>query len=164
MLIILGGLPGTGKTTLARTLAKQLGAMHLRVDTIEQTLQATLGGGIGAAGYAVAQRLAEDNLRLGHMVIADSVNPVAASRAGWRRAAVAADARFLEIEVICSNATEHRHRVETRQADIVGHRLPSWQDMVLRDYEPWQADLVIDTAWESVAGAVDQIVRRLSAG
>ncbi len=39
MLIALGGLPGTGKTTIARELARQLGAVHLRIDSIEQALR-----------------------------------------------------------------------------------------------------------------------------
>ena len=34
MLIILGGLPGVGKTTIAREVARQLGAIHVRVDSI----------------------------------------------------------------------------------------------------------------------------------
>lgn len=38
MLIVMGGLPGTGKTTLARLLAARIGAVHLRVDTIEQAI------------------------------------------------------------------------------------------------------------------------------
>ncbi|PWK92360.1 AAA family ATPase [Fulvimonas soli] len=39
LLIVLAGLPGGGKTTLARALAARLGATHLRIDTIEQTLR-----------------------------------------------------------------------------------------------------------------------------
>lgn len=38
MLIVIGGLPATGKTTLARLLASRTGAVHLRVDTIEQAV------------------------------------------------------------------------------------------------------------------------------
>lgn len=34
----IGGLPGTGKATLARLLAARIGAVHLRVDTIEQAI------------------------------------------------------------------------------------------------------------------------------
>jgi predicted kinase len=38
-LIIFGGLPGTGKTTLSRMLAERRGALYLRIDTIEQALR-----------------------------------------------------------------------------------------------------------------------------
>ena len=38
MLYIFGGLPGTGKTTLARYLAHHQRAVYLRIDTIEQAL------------------------------------------------------------------------------------------------------------------------------
>jgi hypothetical protein len=39
MLIILGGLPGTAKTAIARELARQLGAVYLRIDSIEQAIR-----------------------------------------------------------------------------------------------------------------------------
>ena len=37
-LLIFGGLPGTGKSTIARLLAARLGAVWLRIDSIEQAL------------------------------------------------------------------------------------------------------------------------------
>jgi predicted kinase len=38
ILIIFGGLPGTGKTTLAKALAHRLSAAYLRIDTVEQAM------------------------------------------------------------------------------------------------------------------------------
>ena len=35
MLIIFGGLPGVGKTALAVELARLIGAVHLRIDSID---------------------------------------------------------------------------------------------------------------------------------
>jgi predicted kinase len=39
MLIILGELPGTGKTTVARGVARAMGAIHLRIDSSERALR-----------------------------------------------------------------------------------------------------------------------------
>jgi predicted kinase len=149
MLIILAGLPGAGKTTIARELARQIGAVLVRVDSIEQAIRDSglPAGPLDEAGYRVGYAVAEDNLRLGRTVIADSVNPVPASREAWRAVAARARVRALEIEVVCSDRDMHRERVETRVADIPGHRLPTWQEVVDRDYHPWTGDrLVIDTS------------------
>jgi len=61
MLIVFGGLPGTGKTTLARAFAQERLATYLRIDTIEQALRSSdvLAGDVGPAGYIVAYALAE---------------------------------------------------------------------------------------------------------
>ena len=85
--IIFGGLPATGKTTLARELARQLGAVYLRIDTIEQAIAPTDVMSVGETGYRVGYAVAEDNLRLGRIVVADSVNPLRITRDAWRNAA-----------------------------------------------------------------------------
>jgi predicted kinase len=68
-LIVFGGLPGTGKTTVARELTVRLAATYLRIDAIEQTLREA-GLAVEAAGYSVANALAAENLKLGRIVIA----------------------------------------------------------------------------------------------
>jgi predicted kinase len=92
-LIVFGGLPGTGKTTVSRELTIRLAASYIRVDTIEQTLQAA-GLTVGTMGYAIANALAAENLKLGRVVIADCVNPVLASRIGWRQMALQSSAHI----------------------------------------------------------------------
>lgn len=75
----------------------------------------------------------------------------------------ASGAHALEVEVVCSDVIEHQRRVESRVADINGHRLPTWQDVVERDYRPWDTPrLVIDTARVSVAEAARLITDALS--
>jgi predicted kinase len=101
LLIVFGGLPGTGKTTIARELTRRFEASCLRIDTIEQRLREA-GLAVGATGYVIANALAAENLLIGRTVIADCVSPVAASRNGWRETADRCAARLIEIELICS--------------------------------------------------------------
>src|ERR1700730_2464226 len=128
----LGRSPGTGKTTIAWELARQLGAVHVRIDSIEQAVRESgvVVVSLDDAGYRVGYAVAEDNLRLGHTVIADSVNPLAATRNAWIDVANRAGVGFVEIEVTCSDPQEHRRRVEARTADISGLRLPTWPEVV----------------------------------
>ena len=161
LLLAFGGLPGTGKSTIAHHVAKSCGATCLRIDVIEQAIRSAgvLAGDVGPAGYVVGYGLAVANLKLGQMVVADSVNPLAMTRQAWRAVAAQADAPVIEVEIVCSDREEHRRRVETREGDIAGHVLPDWAAVVSHDYEPWpQPHLVIDTARCSPAEAAAQIM------
>ncbi len=160
MLIVFGGLPGVGKTAIAAELARVIGALYLRIDSIEQAIRASgvVSRPLDDAGYRVAYAVAEDNLRLGRTVIADSVNPIKLTRDAWASVASRAGVRAVEIEVTCSQVSEHRRRVETRAADIPGLKLPAWEEVLGRDYHPWDRErLVIDTAGRTVAQNVDAI-------
>jgi len=166
LLVVFGGLPATGKTTLSRELARRLSASYIRIDTIEQTLKAA-GLAVGATGYTIANALAAENLKLDRTVIADCVNPALASRQGWRETALRYRARLVEIEIVCSDLAEHRRRVESRIADIEGLIQPKWQEVMDHDYEPWDRDrLVLDTAGKSIGDLTDlaeAYLRRCSA-
>ncbi len=160
MLIAFGGLPGAGKSTLARALAFETGAVWLRIDSVEQALRDSgdPGGDMGPAGYMAAAAVAGDNLRLGRCVVADSVNPLPVTRGLWAGAAEAAGVRLLEIEIACSDPAEHRARVETRVTDIPGHDLPDWEAVVTRDYAPWPGAVRIDTSGRDVSACLGEIL------
>jgi predicted kinase len=141
-------------------LARLIGAVHLRVDSIEQAIRASgvVSRPLDDAGYRVAYAVAEDNLRIGRTVIADSVNPLHLTREAWAGVAKRARVTAVEIEVQCSDVNEHRRRVETRTTDIPGLKLPTWEEVVGREYHPWDREhLVIDTAGRTVEQNVDAI-------
>ena len=169
MLVVFGGLPGTGKTTLARQVADRLGATYLRIDTIEQALRSSLAlpDDVGPAGYEIAYAVCADNLAFGRTVVADCVNPLQVTRAAWREVAARAASPIFEIETVCSDQAEHRRRVESREIDVPGLVPPTWAAVVARDYEPWSGprmvvDTAITTTAEAVSAIVDAIERRSS--
>jgi predicted kinase len=166
LLIAFGGLPGTGKTTLAQAVAKKYTAVYLRIDTIETAIRITQTSGedVGPVGYVIAYRVAEENLRLGQVVVADSVNPLQITRESWSLVATNAAAPLVEIEVLCSDPAEHRRRIESRPPDPDGLPPLTWASVCERTYEKWPAPhIVIDTAGKSIPETERELIDRLSA-
>lgn len=164
LLIALGGLPGVGKSTLATALSRRIGAVHLRIDTIEQAIRNCGAIVSGPEGYRVAADVALDNLRLGRVVVVDSVNPLSVTRNLWRTVASHTGARLAEVELVCSDLVEHRHRVERRKADIAGLALPTWQQVLDREFEPWTTAEVVDTAGGSVEATLARLLAKVPSG
>ncbi|MBB4000850.1 AAA family ATPase [Aureimonas pseudogalii] len=165
MLIVFGGLPGTGKSTICKALAAKNAFAYVRIEEIENALALHVEPkrAVGAEGYHVAFAVSLSNLRLGNSVVADSVNPVRESREGWRGVAREAGVPLLEVECVCGNELEHRRRVETRLSDVAGWRLPKWNEVRSREYETWDTDrLVIDTTLSTPEEAVRIIEGRFA--
>ena len=166
MLIVFAGLPGVGKSTVARELARHIGAVFVRIDSIEFALRQSgrMPGAMEDAGYRVAYAVAEDNLRAGLVVVADCVNPIQLTRDAWRAVAQRAGVRLIDVEVVCSDAAEHRRRVETRPIEFPGRTL-TWQEVVDREYHAWDRDRrVLDTARTPAAEHVSQLVQEFRGG
>ncbi|MEJ7685950.1 MAG: AAA family ATPase [Variovorax sp.] len=102
MLVIFGGLPGVGKSTIAREVARRSAAVYLRIDVIEQAMKdaGLSASDVGAAGYLAAYSLAKSNLGLGRTVVSDGVNPLPETRTAWQSVGRDAGVKWIEIEVL----------------------------------------------------------------
>jgi predicted kinase/transcriptional regulator with XRE-family HTH domain len=161
VLVVVGGLPATGKSTVASALARQAGFTFVRVDRIEQAIidSAGLRQPLGPVGYTVAYGVAAEQLGHGVSVVAECVNPLGVTRDAWRDIAAGHGARLVEVELVCTDQAAHRERARTREVDVAGLRLPDWEQITSREYEPWDRDhLVIDTATRTPAEAVAAIL------
>lgn len=163
ILYIFSGLPGRGKSTLSQTIARQLSAVHLRIDTIEQGLRDLCSIEVEGEGYRLAYRIAFDNLCVGMSVVADSCNPIELTRREWEQVARDARADYVNIEVVCSEPNEHRLRAETRSAEVPGLKLPTWNEIENREYHDWTVERVtVDTAGRSTADSATYLLSQLS--
>ncbi len=137
----------------------------MRIDSIKQAVRdsGVVNKALDDLGYRISYSVAQDNLRLGRTVIADSVNPIQITRDSWTDVADRSGAECIEVEIICSDPKQHRQRVKNRVADIDGLILPTWQEVAAREYEPWNREhIVIDTAGRSVAESVKELREALA--
>lgn len=153
MLVVLAGLPGTGKTTLARRLVRALGAAYVRIDAIETAvLRCGLARPpVGPVGYVVAHEIAAATLSLGTPVVVDAVNPVPEARAGWPGLATRTGARLAVCETTLRDPAEHQRRISARLPDLPDQVLPSWDEVLSGGYVEWDeirdgGRLVVDMA------------------
>ena len=162
-LYIFSGLPGTGKTTLAKSLASHVEAVFLRIDTIEQGLRDLCDFNVEGEGYRLSYRIAADNLRLGNSVVADSCNPIKLTRDEWQEVALSNNSSYTNIEIICSDTEEHKKRIKERKCDIPGIGLPSWKEVEEREYDSWgEGRILIDTANKNSYESFNELLSKLN--
>ncbi|WP_328919666.1 MULTISPECIES: ATP-binding protein [unclassified Streptomyces] len=150
MLIVMSGLPGAGKSSVAEALGRKLDAPVVSVDPIEAAMRrAGVDGSqpTGLAAYVVAEAVADGVLALGQTVFVDAVNAVEAAREQWRSLAERHGVSVVFIEVVCSDPVVHRQRLEGRSRDIEGFVEPTWEavERLREEFAPWSDQrLVLD--------------------
>ncbi len=164
MLIVISGLPGVGKSTVAAAVAGRLGAVHLSVDDFEEALLASgveAGRATGIAAYEVVRAAAEPSLALGHVVVVDAVNDSEPARDTWRRAALATDSPLRFVVLTPPDAAAHRQRLETRTRPLRHVPEPTWEQVQARAaaYAPWTEEPSAVHAGQDLTTVVSAVLR-----
>jgi len=153
-LIVMTGLPGAGKSSIAEALARALRAPVFTKDWLEATI---LQSGhvprdqLSSVGYPLLTALARRQLALGQSAILDSVVGPPRVRTLWRALAEEFGAAWRVVECICSDPALHRLRIEGRERGI-----PGWAELEWSDVEQIASVLVVwDEAERLVLDGVD---------
>lgn len=162
MLVVISGLPGVGKTTLAAALSRRIGSTHLSVDTVEDALlRAGLEPGwtTGVAAYEAVGAAAQQNLLLGRTVVVDAVNDSDAARQTWRDVAGRAEVEVLFVLLLPPPSTEHHRRLRTRRRGLEYVLEPSWSEVVTRAkaYEVWPNEPIELASSEPVEDLLERL-------
>lgn len=156
-LIVFAGLPGTGKTSLARTVARELRAVYLDKDTVKDLVvdvgrEMKLGQAAELAGplsYELLVAIARDNLTLGLSVVLDSPAGYRIFREKVEQLARSAKVDLKLIECVCTNEGLLRDRIEHRGQELPEYRARNWETYQ-RDRAQFERlvgpRLIVDTA------------------
>jgi uncharacterized protein len=170
-LVLVGGLPGTGKTTLAGQLSGHYGWPVLHSDQVRGRLAGRPGGPRPAAAgahdccpqwtattYAALLDAADTHLRGGESVILDATWTDPAHRAAARRLARAARAEMVEL-LCCPPEPVALRRLAARARH--GHRDSDADERVFRHLAataaPWPEAVTLDTSAPAPHAARDAV-------
>ena len=157
-LVLIGGLPATGKSVIAGALADRLGFTVLGSDRVRKELAGVDPGARSAAGYGggiYAPPWTERTYReligraarllaMGESVILDASWLSARQRAAALAAAEAADADPVQLRCVApARLTAQRMR---RRTDGISDAYPEVAARMAAAAEPWPAAVVIDTS------------------
>lgn len=148
-IILICGLPGTGKSTLAEAIAKQLNLPLFSKDTLEASLVehgVMTTDQLNGVGYTLLKNLVDDHEARGLSVVVDFIADRDRTLNFWPELP---EKNLIAIECICTQAAEHRRRIETRKRNIKGWYELNWADVTraAANYTPLVAErLVLDTA------------------
>jgi len=169
-LVVMSGLPGTGKSTVARRIAIETDAELLAKDIVEAALwRRGVGREHGSTWVAheVLTSLASSALQLQRSGVLDTVAGTEAVRRDWRQAAADAGSAFVVIVCECTDVMAHRLRLFGRQRGIEGWPELSWEDVegTRRRWEPWSEPHLtldaMDDIEDNVVEAITYVRRHL---
>lgn len=143
-LIIFSGLPGTGKSTLASRLARELQMPLLCIDDVIGEVPAGAGIAFWDSKVAILLRLVEVQLELGLSVIVDSVF-MNMDRYHAQELARKYDARFYPIYVFVSDDKVWEQRVNERSDATNNRDVATWERIQHQRerFRSWEPDTAL---------------------
>lgn len=143
VLVLFSGLPGCGKTTLARRAAQRFGIPLFAKDRLQARLrQQGLAPRATADGYHLILDLADEQLSLGVSAILDAVFPQAGFRQRARQIASQRQARLGVIYCHCSDLELWKRRFDDRAQYVPDWSPVGWEEVerIRPTFEPWSPD------------------------
>lgn len=163
-LILFAGMPGSGKTTLARIVAQQLKLPIFSKDRVQRVLRDHhLAAENTGDGYYIILDMADEQLSLGVSVVLDATFPLDHFRMVASETAARHQARFCAFYCYCSDDALWQERMSSRVQYVPGWKPVGWDDVLrMRQYyQPWDDNaLTIDSlrsSEENIALVLDAI-------
>ncbi len=147
-LILFSGLPGCGKTSLARAVAHTLRLPLFAKDRFQRVLRDEAPGAPLTTAYHLLLDQAAEQLSLGLGVVLDAVFPLPEFRQAARDIAFHQGASLAIIQCVCTDELLWRARVDSRSEIVPGWPPAGWAEIErLRPiWQPWPpgTTLVVD--------------------
>lgn len=166
-IIVISGLPGSGKSSLAEALAAKLKLPLLSVDPIESAIIKAgfdKNNKTGLAAYLVAKDLAIEQIKTGNSVIIDAVNAEEDAKDTWRSLAEDSKLSLILVETFLDE-TEHRRRIEARVRNLQGIPEVTWDKVIERrnSYTQWKEPTMKVDSSKNLSANLNSVINYLQA-
>ena len=168
-ILVITGLPGTGKSTLADSIARVVGAPAFSVDWILGAIAPS--GVMDGVERRVVRGLYERllgslltrQLMLGQSAVLDCI-ATDDTIEDWSALAHQYNARLVMVECVCSDETVHRSRIEGRTRNIPGWHEIDWNhvEFMKNELQPLHVPHLVVDAIESADTNVRTVLQHMA--
>jgi adenylate kinase family enzyme len=147
-MIVIGGVPGTGKSTLAKALSKELNIPAFSKDELEAAVSRKglcNNKEMRGVGFEIMAVLAKNQIENNNSAIFDFIASKSRVIEQWPELL---ESEIKYIECICSDEETHKKRIQSRNRNIDGWYELVWEDVlpIKRGFQPLMTKrLILDS-------------------